>query len=238
MDTTRPIPSFLGEASFSFLTSDEILSMSVKQVVNPVLLDNTNTPTNGGLYDPALGPMRKDDICQTCHQNSMQCPGHFGHISLPTPVFHPLFMSNTHVLLRGICLFCHRFKLTLAQRALFQARLRLLDYGLVRESQDLANARPMFQTHFEGDGGDDDRMEADDGDGQVDRPEGQPIESMVDFAKRIASDCRDKIRKAVEEQGSRRGKDTSDAVYAARKRVVAQFLAALGKPKRCPSCNA
>lgn len=236
MDTTRPMPSYLGEASFSFLSSEEILSMSVKQVVNPVLLDNTNTPTNGGLYDPAFGPMRKDDICQTCHQSSMQCPGHFGHISLPSPVFHPLFMTNTHVLLRGICLFCHKFKLTLVQRALFQARLRLLDYGLVKDSEDMAAARPKFQTHF-ADGEEADKMEEDDGDGQVEQG-GQPVESMADFAKRIANETRELIRNAVEKDGARKGKDASDAVYAARKRVVAQFLAALGKPKRCPSCNA
>lgn len=50
--------------------------------------------------------------CQTCHLNSFQCPGHFGHIELPTPVFHPLFITNMYNLLRGCCLFCHRFKIT------------------------------------------------------------------------------------------------------------------------------
>lgn len=62
MDITRPIPSTISSASFSFLSSDEIRRISVKQIVNPVLLDNTNTPTAGGLHDPALGPMKKEDM--------------------------------------------------------------------------------------------------------------------------------------------------------------------------------
>lgn len=49
--------------------------------------------------------------CQTCRMNHFQCPGHFGHIELPQPVFHPLFMTHTYNLLRGSCLFCHRFKI-------------------------------------------------------------------------------------------------------------------------------
>lgn len=85
--------------------------MSVKKLTNPVLLDNTQTPTAGGLYDPALGPMKKGDLCSTCKLNDLACPGHYGHLELSTPVFHPLFMTHAFTLLRGACLFCHRFKL-------------------------------------------------------------------------------------------------------------------------------
>lgn len=115
MDITRSISSHIGSTSFSFLSTEEIKKISVKQIVNPVLLDNTNTPAAGGLYDPALGPMKRDDICQTCHQNIFRCPGHFGHIQLPSPVYHPLFMTQMYTLLRGICLFCHHFKLPVVQ---------------------------------------------------------------------------------------------------------------------------
>lgn len=111
MDVTRAISSTISGTSFSFLSSAEIRAMSVKQISNPVLLDNTQNPTAGGLYDPMLGPMKKDDICQACHLNHFQCPGHFGHIELPQPVFHPLFMTHMYNLLRGSCLYCHRFKI-------------------------------------------------------------------------------------------------------------------------------
>ena len=47
--------------------------------------------------------------CSTCRQNDFGCPGHFGHIELPSPVYHPLFLRNIYTLLRGTCLFCHHF---------------------------------------------------------------------------------------------------------------------------------
>ena len=50
--------------------------------------------------------------CATCRLTYFTCPGHFGHIELPSPVYHPLFMVNMFNLLRGTCLFCHRFKLS------------------------------------------------------------------------------------------------------------------------------
>lgn len=56
MDIARPVTSSVASVSFSFLNSDDIRRISVKQITNPVLLDNLNQPTAGGLYDPALGP--------------------------------------------------------------------------------------------------------------------------------------------------------------------------------------
>jgi hypothetical protein len=47
--------------------------------------------------------------CTTCHLTSFDCPGHFGHIDLPAPVFHPLYMVQAFQLLRGSCTYCHRF---------------------------------------------------------------------------------------------------------------------------------
>lgn len=62
MDIAHPISSKPKSVSFGFLSTDEIRKISVKQVVNPVLLDNTGRPTIGGLYDPALGPSDKGDM--------------------------------------------------------------------------------------------------------------------------------------------------------------------------------
>ena len=107
MDITRAIPSHICAAAFSFLTPEEVRAISVRQVVNPVLFDGANAPTVGGLYDPAFGPMRADDICQTCRMSHYECPGHFGHIELPAPVFHPLYMNNAYSLLRGTVSYTH-----------------------------------------------------------------------------------------------------------------------------------
>jgi DNA-directed RNA polymerase I subunit RPA1 len=128
MNIAHSLPSTVSSVSFSFLTAEDVRRISVKQIVNPVLLDDLNRPNIGGLYDPALGPSDKQDVyistvlsdpyafsllfrCATCRLTYFTCPGHFGHIELPAPVFHPLFMTNMFNLLRGICLYCHRFKM-------------------------------------------------------------------------------------------------------------------------------
>lgn len=47
--------------SFGFFTADEIRKLSVKRIDNPVSLSRLLTPIEGGLYDPALGPLERDD---------------------------------------------------------------------------------------------------------------------------------------------------------------------------------
>jgi len=109
MDIAHPVSSSITSVSFTYLSSKDVRNISVKQVTNPSLFDNLNNPNAGGLYDPAFGPLGKGDICTTCHLTSFDCPGHFGHIDLPSSVFHPLYMVQAFQLLRGTCTYCHRF---------------------------------------------------------------------------------------------------------------------------------
>ncbi|WWC70704.1 uncharacterized protein I206_104655 [Kwoniella pini CBS 10737] len=139
MDIAHSINSEITSLSFSFLSTDDVKAVSVKKIENPVLLDNLNLPTRGGLYDPKLGPMSARDVCETCHLSYFACPGHFGHIELPTPVFHPLFMNQCYGLLRTVCLFCHHFKMPELILASYVARIRLLDAGLLTESHEVAS---------------------------------------------------------------------------------------------------
>jgi hypothetical protein len=62
MNISLPIPSTVQSVSFSVLTTEDIRRISVKQITNPVLLDDLNRPNLGGLYDPALGPIYKQDM--------------------------------------------------------------------------------------------------------------------------------------------------------------------------------
>ncbi|TRM68131.1 hypothetical protein BD626DRAFT_555014 [Schizophyllum amplum] len=131
MNISHSIPSTVTGISFSFLSTEDVKRISVKQIVNPILLDDLNRPNNGGLYDPALGPSERNDICATCRLSYFTCPGHFGHIELPAPVFHPLFMPNMLNLLRGTCLFCHQFKMSRTVLWKYMAKLKLLEVGLL-----------------------------------------------------------------------------------------------------------
>ena len=63
MNISQSIPSTVQSISFSFLTTEDIRRISVKQIVNPSLLDDLNRPNSGGLYDPALGPTDRNELC-------------------------------------------------------------------------------------------------------------------------------------------------------------------------------
>ena len=62
MDVAHPIHTEVTTLAFSFLSPEDVRSISVQKVDNPVLLDNFNLPTRGGLYDPKLGPMTQKDV--------------------------------------------------------------------------------------------------------------------------------------------------------------------------------
>ncbi|KZT62602.1 beta and beta-prime subunits of DNA dependent RNA-polymerase [Calocera cornea HHB12733] len=145
MDIAHPLPTSVHSLSFSFLSTDDVRRISVKQLTNPVLLDDLNRPTLGGLYDPALGPAGKNDICATCRLTYFTCPGHFGHIELPAPVYHPLFLIPCYTLLRTCCLYCHRFKVSRITVARYVAKLRLLEHGLLEAALSVDEIRAQMR---------------------------------------------------------------------------------------------
>ncbi|CAO1615426.1 unnamed protein product [Parajaminaea phylloscopi] len=245
MDITRPISSTIAGTSFTFLSSEEIKAVSVKQVTNSQLLDNTQNPTSGGLYDPALGPMRPNDLCTTCRLNHFQCPGHFGHIELPQPVFHPLFMTHMFNLLRGTCLFCHRFRLPEFQLCIYIAKLRLLEYGLVQEADDIGQESLLGRSNFadtadiQTSDAQSNGADAADGDGQIEvkAMAGKAMETIDEFRQRIDGIVGTHIYHATR-RGVRRGQVKGQLAYAARKSIIAEFLKAVIGHKRCRHCNA
>lgn len=62
MNTSNSVPSTVKSISFSFLSTRDVRRISVKRIVNPVLLDDLNRPNIDGLYDPALGPSDQRDM--------------------------------------------------------------------------------------------------------------------------------------------------------------------------------
>lgn len=45
-------------------------------------------PRTKGPNDPRLGTLDRQYYCETCEEGQKECPGHFGHIELATPVYH------------------------------------------------------------------------------------------------------------------------------------------------------
>jgi hypothetical protein len=62
MNIAHSLPATIAGVSFSFLSTEDVRRISVKQIVNPILLDDLNRPNIGGLYDPALGPSGRQDM--------------------------------------------------------------------------------------------------------------------------------------------------------------------------------
>ncbi|KAL4241893.1 DNA-directed RNA polymerase subunit [Abortiporus biennis] len=119
MNISHSVPATVSSISFSFLSTEDVRRISVKQITNPNLLDDLNRPNIDGLYDPALGPSEKQDICSTCRLTYFTCPGHFGHLELASPVFHPLFMGKIFMLCKYV------------------GKMRLLEYGLLGAAKEL-----------------------------------------------------------------------------------------------------
>lgn len=72
----------LTAVSFQRLSDDDIRNLSVLQVKT---LDDLRSDAMGGLIQ-----------CSTCGRSSNVCSGHFGHIELPVPIEHPLFLGQTY----------------------------------------------------------------------------------------------------------------------------------------------
>ena len=111
---------------FEFLTPAQIRSLSVLSITEPVINDILGHPTRFGLYDPAMGPIDKSARCSTCHLGFFACPGHFGSIELPVPVYYPPLFGTMFQLLRLACTSCCRFRGGLLKTTLLSCKLRVL----------------------------------------------------------------------------------------------------------------
>ncbi|KAI1260807.1 beta and beta-prime subunits of DNA dependent RNA-polymerase [Xylariaceae sp. FL1019] len=222
MNISQPIASAIGSVDFDFLTPAEIKAISVKKIDNPTTLDpNSLRPLPGGLYDPALGAW-SDHICTTCNLAQPHCPGHVGHIDLPTPVYHPVFMDQVLRLLRAQCQYCFRFKMRRADLNLVACKLRLLQYGLIDAAnyvEDINNESTDIE--LEGDDAD-----ADDKNATVERI----IRLRETFTERELRGS--KITSADLRNGKHEG------ASEARRIVLKNFLRDMTKGRICNTCQA
>ncbi|XP_052238308.1 DNA-directed RNA polymerase I subunit RPA1-like isoform X3 [Dreissena polymorpha] len=128
-------PNFMiQDLQFRFYTTQEIKALSVKEITNTETFDNLNHPTVGGLYDSSLGPTEDRDVCSTCTQSFLHCPGHMGHIELALPVYNPLLFTTLYQTLKATCFNCHRLVVDPIPSALFLSQCRLLDASLLAEA--------------------------------------------------------------------------------------------------------
>ncbi|KAI9310913.1 hypothetical protein BX666DRAFT_2032405 [Dichotomocladium elegans] len=230
MNISCPIGSEIDSVSFSFYEPQEIRNISVKQIVNPVLFDALGHPTKGGLYDPALGPYQKTQICGTCSQDSIHCPGHFGHIELPVPAYNPMFFDNLYAIFRGKCFYCNKFRMNRYMMKLVIAKLKLLQHGLIREAQDLDNYENFSAKKKDSQGTEDktleDKMEED----------GLAMDASEEYLASIDKYVQDCMAD-TEARKFAASTYKVTVVNEARKRVMADFMRYCTSAKRCGNCE-
>ncbi|EMR71753.1 putative rna polymerase ii largest subunit protein [Eutypa lata UCREL1] len=97
------------EIQFGLLSPEEIKNMSVCRIKYPETMDETRTkPREDGLNDPRLGSVDRQFKCATCGESMSECPGHFGHIELAKPVYHPGFIKKIKKVLEVVCHNCSK----------------------------------------------------------------------------------------------------------------------------------
>lgn len=153
-------------------------------------------------------------------------------------------MVHTFNLLRGVCLFCHRFKVPKMQLILFAARIRLIEYNLLNEADQLAEEQLLGQKTFAG--GDaaavrpgDGELAEEDGDGTLvtNANKHQDLETLGDFQLRIERKVNDLIQSSGNER-IRRDSKQNGAAYEARRKLINSFLKLIIMKSRCSFCKA
>jgi DNA-directed RNA polymerase subunit A' len=97
---------------FGILSPDMIRKMSVAEILSPDTYDEDGLPIPTSVMDPRLGTLEPGQRCKTCGNTYLSCPGHFGHIELPTPVIHVGFAKTVYELLKSTCRSCGRLLLS------------------------------------------------------------------------------------------------------------------------------
>ncbi|KAJ5624922.1 hypothetical protein N7510_001231 [Penicillium lagena] len=133
------------EIQFGLFAPEEIKRMSVVHIEYPETLvgnpkkhdaiaarltasqdDQRQRPRTKGINDPRLGTIDRQYNCETCEEGPKECPGHFGHIELASPVFHIGFLTKIKKLLETVCHNCGKIKANTADSKFLEA-LRMRD---------------------------------------------------------------------------------------------------------------
>lgn len=95
----------VNKIQFGILSDQDVLNMSVCVIHKPTL-----AVEEGSVYDPRLGCVDNDSLCETCNEDIWKCTGHFGHIELNIPII--LFYKQTVNMLKIFCFDCNRLLCT------------------------------------------------------------------------------------------------------------------------------
>ena len=103
----EPETKSVKSVQFSILSPDEIRQRSVVEITKQDTYDK-DVPVVKGLFDIRMGSTEMGEICGTCNQDNINCPGHFGHIELCRPVYHYHLIEYVPKILSCVCINCSK----------------------------------------------------------------------------------------------------------------------------------
>lgn len=96
------------------IESLELTLYSTEEIDNQsvVTVSSSEEYGNNTVRDPRFGPKSDGEVCETCSQNLLKCPGHTGKIDLPEKFFHPLLINRIILILGSVCNSCGKLLIT------------------------------------------------------------------------------------------------------------------------------
>ena len=135
----------ISSVTFTISTDEQIRSNSVLEVTAPQAFDALSNVLPNGLYDMRLGPLDKTAPCVTCSQMYINCPGHSAHIELCVPLYNPLTYPSLLLYLKCKCQSCHNFKCGKLKSQIFNAKINLINRGMVNVALSLDDKIEQMQ---------------------------------------------------------------------------------------------
>jgi DNA-directed RNA polymerase beta' subunit/intein/homing endonuclease len=98
---------------FGTFTAEEWQKFAVCTITTPSPQGGSEKHRDGTPYDPRMGCLENSRPCATCQGNNISCPGHFGIIDLPIPVYNYMYMDVILKILQSVCIVCARTRIKL-----------------------------------------------------------------------------------------------------------------------------
>lgn len=83
---------------------DDVRAYSSVCVTEPSLVMGAKNT----VFDPRFGSTERGERCVVCNGSQQTCPGHFGHIELAKPCFHPFRSGKLYERLKKRCIWCKK----------------------------------------------------------------------------------------------------------------------------------
>lgn len=96
---------------FSIYSNSDIVKYSAISDPNGITvaeINNNGEAVQGGVVDQRLGVTDRSELCGTCGESALTCPGHFGHIKFTEPVFHSGYLLHVKNIIKCVCIRCNK----------------------------------------------------------------------------------------------------------------------------------